>query len=171
MKNPTARYAIALLACLILAGPAAHADMSPPRVTEKLTIVPDRPYDEKADARADVALAISRAAATHKYVLLDFGGNWCPDCRITAGVLAMSGVETWIDKNFVVVFIDAGRMNKNLDIAQAYDVKITAVPTMIVLDPEGRMLNAGNPAALQDARGMSPQAIVDTIYGWIQKAG
>jgi hypothetical protein len=45
------------------------------------------------------------------------------------------------------------------------------VPTIIILDPKGRMLNAGNPAALKDARGMTPQAIVDTINGWIQQAG
>lgn len=167
-----ARYAIALMGALILAGGAAlAADMAPPRVMEKLTAVPDHPYDEKADAHADVTLAIARAAATHKYVMLEFGGNWCPDCRVTAGVLAMSGVETWVDKTFVVVPIDVGRMTKNLDIAQAYDVKITAVPTMIILDPQGHMVNAGNPAALQDARGMSPQAIVDTIHRWIQKAG
>ncbi|MDB5394141.1 MAG: thiol-disulfide isomerase [Rhodospirillales bacterium] len=171
MMTRTACCVIALLSALAFAGPAARAEMAPPQVVEKLTAVPDRPYDEMADAHADVALAISRAAATHKYVLLDFGGNWCPDCRITAGVLAMSSLKTWVAKNFVVVFIDAGRMNKNLDIAQAYDVKITAVPTMIVLDPQGHMVNAGNPSALKDARGMSPQAIVDTIYGWIQKAG
>ena len=166
------RIALSMVAGLaIIVGPAARGDMPPPKIVERLTVVPDRPYDEKADAHSDVALAISRAAATHKYDLLDFGGNWCPDCRITAGVLAMNGVDSWINKNFVVVYVDAGRMNKNLDIAQSYGVKIAAVPTMIVLDPEGHIVNGGNPAALQDARGMTPQAIIDTIYGWIQKAG
>ncbi len=165
----TAYLAVTLSLALILAGSEARADIAPPQVTKTLTAAPDHPYDEQADAHAEVALAISRAAATHKYVLLDFGGNWCPDCRVTAGVLAMNDVDPWIKKNFVVVFVDAGRMNKNLDIAQTYDVKITAVPTMIVLDPQGHMVNSGNPSALKDARGMTPQAIVDTIYGWIQK--
>jgi len=144
-----------------------------PQVTEQLTAaaVPAHPYDETADAHADVAQAIARAAATHKYVLLDFGGNWCPDCRVTAGVMAISGVESWVNRNFVVAMIDAGRMNKNLDIAQTYGVTIKAVPTIIVLDAEGHVLNAGNPAALKDARGMSPQAIVDTLNGWIQNPG
>jgi len=56
-----------------------------------------------------------------------------------------------------------------LDIAGKYGVKIRAVPTIIVLDPQSRMVNSGNPDALKDARGMTPQAIVDTIYGWTQK--
>jgi thioredoxin 1 len=167
MKRNTG-YLIGMLSAVIFLGAGAHAEMARPQVTQTLTVVPEQPYDEKADVHAEVALAISRAAATHKYVLLDFGGNWCPDCRVTAGVLAMNDVATWVDKNFVVVYIDVGRMNKNLDIARAYDVRITAVPTMIVLNPEGHMINSGNPSALSDARGMSPQAIVDTIYSWIQ---
>ena len=131
--------------------------------------MPDHPYDEQADAHKDVALGIARAAATHKYVLIEFGGNWCPDCRVTAGVLGMDEVDSWIDKTFTVVPVDVGRMNKNLDIAEAYGVKIVAVPTIIVLDSEGHMVNSGNPAALKDARGMTPQAIVDTLSGWIAK--
>lgn len=167
-----------IIACLaavfsILTLPGFAGAAPAPRVTEPLTAaaVPAHPYDEAADSQADVAQAIARAAATHKYVLLDFGGNWCPDCRITAGVMALGSVEGWVDKNFVTVMIDAGRMNKNLDIAQTYDVKIKAVPTIIVLDAEGHMLNAGNPTALSDARSMTPQAIVDTLAGWIQNPG
>jgi thiol-disulfide isomerase/thioredoxin len=160
---------IALLAAaLCLAGTAgAHAADPAPQVHDPLTQVPPAPYSESADAHADVALALSRAAATHKYVLLDFGGNWCPDCRVTAGVLEMKEVQPWIARNFIVVPIDVGRMNKNLDIAESYGQKIHAVPTIVVLDASGKMVNAGSPTALQDARSMTPQAIVDTLNGWI----
>jgi thioredoxin 1 len=150
---------------------AAYAADAAPQVHEALTVVPDAPFTESADAHADVALALSRAAATHRYVLLDFGGNWCPDCRVTSGVLQMKEVQPWIARNFIVVPIDVGRMTKNLDIAKAYGQKIHAVPTMIVLDATGKMLNAGNPTALSNARSMTPQAIVDTLNGWIQNSG
>jgi thiol-disulfide isomerase/thioredoxin len=160
----------AILGTVAVAGGIARAGVAPPQVTEQLTAVPDHPYDEQADAYKDVALGISRAAATHKYVLIEFGGNWCPDCRVTAGVLAMSGVDSWVNKTFTVVPVDVGRMNKNLDIAQAYGVKIVAVPTIVILDSEGHMVNSGNPDALKDARGMSPQAVVDTLSGWIAKS-
>lgn len=164
---------IALLAaalCFTGAAGACAADPAP-QVHEPLTAVPQAPFNESADAHADVALALSRAAATHKYVLLDFGGNWCPDCRVTSGVMQMKEVQPWIAKNFVVVPIDVGRFTKNLDIAATYGLKIRAVPTMVVLDATGKVLNAGNPAALSDARSMSPQAIVDTLNGWIQNPG
>ena len=161
-----------LAAALVIAGNAgAYAADVAPQVHEPLTVVPQAPFSETADAHADVALALSRAAATHKYVLLDFGGNWCPDCRVTSGVMMMNEVQPWIARNFIVVPIDVGRMNKNLDIAQAYGQKIHAVPTMVVLDASGKILNAGNPTALSDARTMTPQAIVDTLNGWIQNPG
>jgi thiol-disulfide isomerase/thioredoxin len=161
-----------LAAALFVAGTAGvHAADTAPRVHEPLTVVPQAPFNETADAHADVALALSRAAATHKYVLLDFGGNWCPDCRVTSGVLEMKEVQPWIARNFIVVPIDVGRMNKNLDIAEAYGQKIHAVPTIVILDASGKILNAGNPTALSDARSMTPQAIVDTLNGWIRNPG
>ena len=161
-----------VFAYLVALGATAYAD-APPKVTAPLTAsdVPAAPYDESADAHADVARTIARANADHKFVLIDFGGNWCPDCRITAGVLGMPGVKRWVDRTFVPVMVDVGRMNRNLDIAATYNIKITAVPTIVVLDDQGHVLNAGNPTALSDARSMSPQAIVDTLSGWIAGHG
>ena len=39
-------------------------------------------YPDPAQARADLAAALKTAAATHKRVLIDFGGNWCGDCQV-----------------------------------------------------------------------------------------
>jgi thiol-disulfide isomerase/thioredoxin len=147
---------------------SAFAAVPAPQIHEELTGVPAAPYDEMADAHAQVAAAIARAGQSHKLVLLDFGGNWCPDCRVTAGVFAMPSVKPWIDQNFEVVSIDVGRMKKNLDIAARYNVAIKAVPTIILLDSNGRVINSGNPAALKDARSMTPQAIINTIHDWIE---
>jgi hypothetical protein len=33
-------------------------------------------YDESADARADIAKAVSQGQRDHKRILLVFGGNW-----------------------------------------------------------------------------------------------
>ncbi len=167
MKMRTLLLPAMLLAFLSGAASAVEA----PRVTAaKLQAPLPLPYDEAADAAAAVAKGIAKAKAYGKYVLLDLGGNWCPDCRILAGVLELGEVGPAISKTFEVVAIDVGRMNKNLEIAAAYGVNVRAVPTVIILDPGGRFVNAGNPTALSNARAMTPQAIVDTIYGWIAAA-
>ena len=134
-------------AIAILGGAALGAPAAAPKVDATLTSAPSTPYNVDADAHAEIAAAVARAAQNHKFVLIDFGGNWCPDCRVTAGVLAMDQVKPWVSTMFEVVMVDIGRMNKNMDIGDAY------------------------PAALKDARGLSPQAIVDTLNGWIQKPG
>jgi len=170
-KAFSAAGAILFTLCLGLlpgSGEIAMAAAQAPSVNRPVTGPLPYPYDESADAHAQVDSAIKRAAAGQKLVLLDFGGNWCPDCRMTAGVLAMDEVKPWIARTFEVVTIDIGRLNKNMDIGERYGVTIKAVPAFIVLDGQGRRINAGNPAALKDARAMSPQAIVDTIYGWTQ---
>ena len=163
-KSLLKALAVAGIALLGLSGAAAEPA---PRVTSATLPTPlPLPYDEVADAKADVAAAIARARASGKHVLLDFGGDWCPDCRVLAGVLELAEVKSAVARTFEVAMIDVGRFNRNLDIAETYGVKITAVPTVIILDPDGRFLNSGHPTALSNARAMKPQAIVDTIFGW-----
>src|SRR6478672_8222530 len=57
------------------------------------------PYDEQANATAQVDAAFKRAKQTGKRVLIDFGGNWCPDCRILAGVMKLPEVRSFIDSH------------------------------------------------------------------------
>jgi thioredoxin 1 len=41
----------------------------------------DLPYNEQADAKADVLRVVAEAKASNKPALLIFGANWCEDCR------------------------------------------------------------------------------------------
>lgn len=149
-------------------GYAAVRPAGAPHVTaEKLQAPLPLPYDEAADAKAQVADAIARAKTSHKHVMIDLGGNWCPDCRVFAGVMALPEVAPAIKRDFEFVAVDVGRFNKNLDIGDVYGVHVAAAPTVIILDSTGKFVNAGNPTALSNARAMTPQAIVDTVYGWI----
>jgi thioredoxin 1 len=121
------------------------------------------PYDTQADAHKQVAEAFTRARQTGHRVMLDFGGNWCPDCRMLAGVLEMPQVRAWTANGYETVMIDVGRENKNMDIAAQYGVKIHAVPTVLMLTPDGKLLNKDDVFALANARGLSAQAVVDVL--------
>jgi thioredoxin 1 len=124
------------------------------------------PYDTNADAHAQVDAAFAKARATGRKVLIDFGGNWCPDCRMLAGVLEVPAVHEWSDANFETVMVDIGRRTKNLDIAAKYGVKIEGVPAVLVVTPDGKLLNGDNVSALADARSWSQQAVVDLLAKW-----
>ena len=155
--------AAAALSVLLMAATVAPAapSLPPGQATPIKT-----PYDVNADAHAQVDAAFATARATGHKVLLDFGGNWCPDCRMLAGVLDVPAVRSWSDAHFTTVLIDVGRENKNMDIAAKYGVHITAVPTVLVLTPDGKLLNGDAPFALADARSWSQQAVVDLLAKW-----
>ncbi len=100
-------------------------------------------YSETADPTADISAALVRARAEHKRVLLDFGGNWCSDCQLLDIYYHQSPNAELLDKNFIVVHINIGHMDKNVDVAKKYNVPITkGVPALAVLDAHGKLLYA-----------------------------
>lgn len=127
------------------------------------------PYDEAADAGRQVAQAKARARAEGKKLLIDLGGNWCADCRVLAGVMALPEVAAFLRRHYVVVYVDVGRLDKNAQIARVYGVpRVTGVPALLVVDPRtDRLLNAGRIFALTDARNMTPQALADWLAQWV----
>jgi thiol:disulfide interchange protein len=130
--------------------------------------VPDHPYDENADADRAVDAALARAAHSHKLVLIDLGGNWCADCRILAGVMDLPEVRTFIDAHYEVVSVDVGRFNKNLQIPARYGIttRLEGVPAVLVVTPNGTLVDQGHVSALADARSMTPQGITDWLASW-----
>ncbi|MBV8973345.1 MAG: thioredoxin family protein [Sphingomonadaceae bacterium] len=167
------KHARPVALALLLAIPAsfAVAAATPPRVTATMAALAQPlplPYDETADAAADVAAAKARAAKAHKLLLIDLGGNWCPDCRVLAGVLALPAVKAFVDRHYAVVSVDIGRRDKNLDIAARYGADVKGVPAVLIVDPAtDRLKNPGHFAALSDARHMTPQALADWLAGWV----
>ena len=127
------------------------------------------PYDERADANAAVAAAKARAKAAHKLLLIDLGGNWCPDCRILAGTVDLPEVKAFVDAHYEVVTVDVGRFDKNLQIPAHYGItkRLEGVPAILVVDPRtDKLVDAGHIAALADARHMTPQALADWLAQW-----
>ena len=159
----------ALAAALVTAGPALAAPapkVSIASLAQLQTPLPS-PYDPTADAKADVAAALAKARASHKLLLIDLGGNWCGDCRVLAGVMRLPEVAAFVDAHYVVVTVDVGRIDRNLDIPAHYGVKkVEGVPALLVVDAHGRLKDAGHIAALADARPMTPQALVDWLARW-----
>jgi len=167
--HPIRNLALGLTTATLLATSAFAAPEPPPQLGNTQTTPVAAPYPDSALAHKQVEEAFRTAKKTHRKVLLDFGGNWCPDCRILAGIFESPKVEAWAESQFVIVPINVGRMNTNLDIAAQYGVKIKAVPTVLIVTPEGKLLDPDGTEALGNARAMSPQAAIDLIGQWNQR--
>src|SRR3984885_10532220 len=74
-------------------------------------------YPAPAQARAELAAALVAAAADHKRIILDFGGNWCTDCHVLDHYFHDPVNRPILDANFILVHVNVGRMDENLDIA------------------------------------------------------
>jgi thioredoxin 1 len=127
-------------------------------------------YDEKADASRQIAAAITAASQPGKPVrniVLVFGANWCPDCHALDDNTHKPELAALIEKNFVVVKIDVGRMDKNLDVALKHGVPLKrGIPAMAVLDSRGRLLYAQDQGQFADARHMSFESIKAFFEQW-----
>lgn len=162
-------------AALALSGAAGAAAHEPaPHLTETsfaaLAQPLPYPYDEAGHAGSDVDAALARAKAAHKLLLIDLGGNWCGDCRVLAGTLALPDLAPFVARHFEVVTVDVGRFSKNMDIAQRFGApRPKGVPALLVIDPRsGKLLDPGHTEALADARSMNPQALADWLAQWLR---
>ncbi|MCQ9156545.1 thioredoxin family protein [Acidomonas methanolica] len=127
-------------------------------------------YPDAALAHTQVTEAFKTALRTHRKVLLDFGGNWCPDCLKLAGVFDVPSVAQWLDAEFVVVPVNVERINQNLDIATRYGVTIHEVPTVLIFTANGKLLNADGANTLGNARAMSAQSVIDLLASWNRRS-
>ncbi|MGH6873332.1 MAG: thioredoxin family protein [Rhizomicrobium sp.] len=167
MKSLTGVAALVLSVGVAIASPA-------PRVTSidslaSLSTPLPYPYDGDADANAHVDAALAEARREHKLALIDLGGNWCADCRILAGLMALPEYRKFLGAHYVVTMIDVGRFNRNLDVPARFGVnpKLEGVPAILIVNPaNNRLVDAGHVAALDDARHLDPQSILDWLAQW-----
>lgn len=99
-------------------------------------------YDEAADAKADIAAALARAAKENRRVLIQWGGNWCVWCTRLAEI---SRTDKEISRKLLyeydVVHVDAGRGDKNQDLAKKYGADLSkGLPYLTVLDAKGAVV-------------------------------
>jgi thiol-disulfide isomerase/thioredoxin len=127
----------------------------------------ERPYDEAADAKADVQHALQQARAAHKPVLLIFGANWCPDCRALDAALKTGRNAELVHQDFEVVKIDVGNFYHNLDLANTYGNPIKkGIPAAVIVSPDNRVLFATKAGELADARRMGE----GDVYAFFKQA-
>ena len=125
-------------------------------------------YNSSIDANAEIAEAVHTAGASHKRVLVVFGGNWCFDCHVLDEAFHSPEIAPTLNESFVVVHVDIGQMDRNLDIAKKYDVPLErGVPAIAVLDSDGKLLFSQKRGEFEAARWMAPDDILAFLRKWI----
>jgi len=124
-------------------------------------------YPEGVDANAEIAETIHSASQSGKRILVVFGGNWCFDCHVLDEAFHSPEIAPTLHKSFLVVHVDVGRMDKNLDVAKKYDIPLDrGVPAVAVLDSNGNLLFSQKSGEFEAARSMAPEDILAFLNKW-----
>ena len=138
------------------------AALAPARAAEPM-------YPPVERAKADIASALEDAAKSGKRVIVDFGGNWCTDCRILDINLKKPENRALLEKGFVMVHVNVGDkgITDNFEVAERYGIPLKkGVPALAVLESDGKVVYAQKAGEFEDMRHMDPKSVNDFLNRW-----
>ena len=122
----------------------------------------DNPYNEAADAKLEIKQALAQAAPTNTPIIIVFGANWCPDCKMLDSAMKAGASAALLARDFKIVKVNVGRWDKNLDLAMAYGVPLEkGIPAVVIVSPKNEVLYVTQAGELANARTMGDKAIYE----------
>jgi thiol-disulfide isomerase/thioredoxin len=129
----------------------------------------DAMYPPIERAKADIEGALKDATKSKKRVIVDFGGNWCTDCRILDINLRKPENAALLDRHFVMVHVNVGDkgITDNFDVAERFGIPLKkGVPALAVLESDGRVVYAQKNGEFESMRSMDPKSVNDFLNRW-----
>ncbi len=122
------------------------------------------------DAAPEIRAALQQAKREHKRVILDFGGNWCPDCHVLDLYFHQAPNDKLLSDNYILVDVNIGRYDMNTDVAEKYGVPLKkGVPAVAVLSPDGKVIHAQTNGDFANMRHMEASTVTDFLSQWKPK--
>lgn len=111
-------------------------------------------YDPAADAAAGIAMAVKKASAADKFVLLMAGGNWCGWCvDFDRFCKADRKIDSILDQSFILYHLNWSKENENRPIFARYGYpQRFGFPVLLVLNGEGKLIHTQNSEYLEDGK-------------------
>jgi ketosteroid isomerase-like protein len=128
-------------------------------------------YPDDADARAEIKDAEEKALRQHQRILLVFGANWCYDCHVLDLALHRPDFAA-VMSSYEVVHVDLGPDGKkNADVARQFDVPLDkGIPVLAVLEGDGKVVFSQKNGEFEDARSLTPEALLAFLNKWEPEA-
>lgn len=124
-------------------------------------------YPANADAHAEIKEAEAKAVAGHKRVILVFGADWCFDCHVLDLAFHRPDFASAMAA-YEVVHVDIGDDGKkNADVAKEFDTALDkGVPALAVIESDGKVMYSQKNGEFEDARSLTPQALLEFLNKW-----
>ena len=96
------------------------------------------PFNERHVTVATIDKARADAQRNRKFLMVEFGANWCSDCRELADSMKQPAIQSRLTNDFVILNVDVGEFNRNLDIAKSLGIKADdGIPVAAFFAPTG----------------------------------
>ncbi len=137
-------------------------------------------YNPKADAKANISLAVKQAKEEGKYVLIIAGGNWCKWCReFEQFSTTDKPIDSVMNYGFVKYHLNYSPDNTNTEVFRSLQhPERFGFPVFVILDGEGKRIHTENNDYLKNGQGTydrykvqaflemwSPRALDPKMYG------
>jgi thioredoxin 1 len=128
-------------------------------------------YRADVDAHAEVKEAEEKAAKANKRLLIVFGANWCYDCHVLDMAFERPDLAPVLAASYEVVHVDIGEGNKNQDLMKDYQVPMKkGIPALAVLESTGKLVISQKNGEFENARAMTPEALLEFLNKWKPQA-
>src|SRR5256714_10788446 len=155
-----------LVLAIIAIGTSAQKPVNDAVVLDSVTPSPNL-YHDDADAKKEIEAALKSAVPTKKRVLLVFGANWCYDCHVLDQALHQGEAGKIVSESFLVVHVDIGEGEKNLDLVKHYKIPLEkGVPALAVLERDGHLLYSSGQGEFEAARRMMKKDLIQFLRQW-----
>jgi protein disulfide-isomerase len=95
-------------------------------------------FNGAAVTQEELEVAQSQAHALNKFLMIEFGANWCSDCRALSHQLGENSAKDLLREHFVILNVDVGQFDRNLEVAKSLGVDIIGrgIPTAVFVSPD-----------------------------------
>ncbi|BDA77268.1 hypothetical protein LPTSP3_g01980 [Leptospira kobayashii] len=109
------------------------------------------------------------AEKENKNLIVLFGADWCPDCKALDRMLVTQEIKSLIQKNYIILKVDVGRFDKNLDLDEKLGHPIgKGIPALVILSPNPLKIVASTEGGeFSNASQMSQ----DQVFAYLKKFG
>lgn len=131
-------------------------------------------YDESLDPIAQIDEAVAKANAEGKYVICQFGGNWCPWCvKFGYFIEECEEIKEVIDKNFVYIHVNyTSQKDEKSQIAnkRLANAGRFGFPVLVILREDGSVMHIQNSSYLEEDKSYNRTRVKKFFDAWTPAA-